>query len=63
MIGENFQIYSVLITGNCVCEAMPHGMIWSLVHRYRTPPPHKFPQKSLFPYEKLFLEGDTMDNA
>ena len=39
MIGENFQIYSVQITGKCILwNSFPLGMIWSLVLPRKTIP-------------------------
>ena len=66
MAGKNFQIYSVQIIGKCICETPPplprppplppplHDLIISPC--VKQPHHHKFAQKSLFPYAKLFKE-------
>ena len=68
MVGENFQIYIVQITGKCFHKT-PHRPWHDLIIRlpYRTTP-HKFAKKGLSPHEKLFWikfppylrEGDTL---
>ena len=60
MIGENFQIYSVQITGKCILwNSFPLGMIWSLVLPHKTIPPQIFPTKCV-PYKKKFLQKSTL---
>ena len=70
MAGENFQIYTVQITGKCICETFPPSLHDLIIRPHVKQSPHKFAQKSLFPHEKLFKEkkgpplilggGDTM---
>ena len=36
MTGENFQIYSIQITGKCILQNSSFGTIWSLVTPRKT---------------------------
>ena len=54
MAGENLQIYSVHVTGKCICETFPPSLHDLIISPHVKHPPHKFSQKSLFPYAKLF---------
>ena len=54
MAGEIFQIYTVQITGKCICETFPPSLHDLIIRPYVKQSPHKFAQKSLFPDEKLF---------
>ena len=58
MVVENFQIYSVQITGKCICETFPlsFGMIGSLVPIQDTPRPPQVCKKGWSPHKKVFLE-------
>ena len=54
MAGENFQIYTVQITGKCICETFPPSLHDLIIRPHVKQCPHKFAQKSLFPHEKIF---------
>ena len=54
MARENFQIYTVQITGKCICETFPPFLHDLIIRLYVKQYPHKFAQKSLFLHEKLF---------
>ena len=56
MAGENFQIYTVQITGKCIYETFPPSLYDLIIRTYVKQSLHKFDEKSLFSHEKLFQE-------
>ena len=54
MAGEIFQIYTVQITGRCICENFPPSLHDLIIRPYVKQSPHKFAQKILFPMKSSF---------
>ena len=53
MASENFQIYTVQITGKCICETFPPSLHDLIIRHHVKQSPHKFAQKH--PSWKAFL--------
>ena len=55
MVGENFQIYSVQITGKCICETFPPSLHDQIIRPHEKQSPNKFVKKKFVPPWKSFL--------
>ena len=55
MAGEIFQIYTVQITGKCICETFPPSLHDLIIRPYVKQSPHKFAKKKFVPPSKGFL--------
>ena len=54
MAGEIFQIYTVQITGGCLCENLPLSFHDLIIRPYVKQPPHEFAQKIFSPMKSFF---------
>ena len=56
MVGENFQIYSVQITGKCICETFPPSLHDQIIRPHEKQSPHKFVKKKVCSPMKIFFK-------
>ena len=60
MTRENFQIYTVQITGKCIWETFPTSLNYLIIRPHVKQSLHKFAQKKFVPLWKAFLREQAL---